>query len=141
MQTTYNGCFITKNNKELITKLEKIGYSKSSTYMGVLPYIWLSEGRIYESENVFLETVKIGDYTGPYGICCGDNEDLFISIAAQQNKTTTFYKWFKWNNPEDYHDGEDGLRQFIDNDSWQEWWWFEVDKATVKDILKHFKVY
>ena len=68
MHTTYNGCFITKNNKELISKLEKIGYSKSSTYMGVLPYIWLSEGRIYESENVFLETVKISGitFTGEY---------------------------------------------------------------------------
>ena len=42
---------------------------------------------------------------------------------------------------EDYHNDEDGLRQFIDNDSWQEWWWFEVDKATVKDILKHCELH
>ena len=73
MHTNYNGCFITKNNKELISKLEKIGYNKSSTYMGVLPYIWLSEGRIYESENVCLETV------GPEcrGKCRGSGVDAY----------------------------------------------------------------
>ena len=141
MHTKYDGCFILKNNKELVKKLEKIGYSKSSTYIGVLPYIWLSGGRIYESENVFLETVSLGEYVGPYGVSCGKDDDLYISIAAQQNNTTTFYKWYKWRDLDKHKSDEDGMKQFIDSEHWQEWWWFEVDKATVKEILHHFKVY
>ena len=34
---------------------------------------------------------------------------------------------------------DDAWRKYIPNEKWEDWWWFEVRKATVEEIIEHFK--
>lgn len=72
---------------------------------------------------------------------CGDNEDLFLAIAALQDDTDEnqwFYfppenKWFRCH--------EDDLQRIRKEmmDSSQSFWSRRIHKATVPELIEHFK--
>ena len=140
-------CFIRKNTPELCNKLEKFGYEPC--YQMTL--------RPDKYDNLFVSS-KYGDRYFGYDndnmqefnkeinelieskqlIDCGDNEELFLALAALRDDTRD-YQWYIWEDEDDYSEGDDGWKQYIPGEHWEDWWWFEVRKATVKEIIDHFK--
>ena len=139
-------CFIRKNTPELRKKLEELGYKP----FGSVKYEWdtgwglSTDNRLGEFEsfdNNGLENIikcESPDYED--SIDCGENEELFLALAALRDDKPD-YQWFLWeDNDGIYHtELEDSWRKYIPNEKWEEWWWFEVRKATVEEIIEHFK--
>lgn len=141
-------CFIRKNTPELRKKLEELGYEPSFS-MGKYPEVYKNidvcnffGSRYYGvSDEEASRPGNIDDAIKNRGmIDCGDNEDLFLALAALRDDKPD-YQWFLWeHNDGEYHPEEnDSWRQYIPGEHWEEWWWFEVRKATVKEIVEHFK--
>ena len=135
-------CFIRKNTPELRKKLDELGYG-ANTY----ECFW-------DDENRYIITTVGSNGFAFYTLCiknccilenkeyidCGDNEELFLAIAALRDDKPD-YQWFLWeHNDGEYHPEEnDSWRQYIPGEHWEEWWWFEVRKATAEEIVEHFK--
>lgn len=134
-------CFIRKNTPELRKKLEELGYKP----FGSVTYEWdtgwglSTDNRLGEFEsfdNNGLENIlkcESSDYED--SIDCGDNEELFLALAALRDDKPD-YQWFVWD--------DDGVaynkfKQYIPGEPWQDWWWFEVHKATIEELIEHFK--
>lgn len=137
-------CFIRKNTPELRKKLEELGYKP----FGSVKYEWdtgwgiSTDNRLGEFEsfnNNGLENIikcESPDYED--SIDCGDNEELFLALAALRNDKPD-YQWYVW----DYTEGDiivegEKFKQYIPGEPWQDWWWFEVHKATVNELIEHF---
>ena len=144
-------CFIRKNTPELRDKLAKLGY-RICVCCKFKDNIWLNN-YINDELNRY-EIHGLGDYSTEDSqeealniyldenskrkipaIDCGDNEELFLAIAALRDDKPD-YQWFVWD--------DDGVaynkfKQYIPDKPWEEWWWFEVHKATVEELIKHFK--
>ena len=139
-------CFIRKNTPELRKKLEELGYKP----FGSVKYEWdtgwglSTDNRLGEFEsfddNGLENIIKCGSLDYEDSIDCGDNEDLFLAIAALRDDKPD-YQWFLWeHNDGEYHpELEESWKQYIPDGYWEEWWWFEVRKATVKELIEHFK--
>ena len=141
-------CFIRKNTSELRKKLEELGY-EPSFYIGKYPEVYKNiavctffENRYYGlSEKEARHSGDINDAIKNSGLIdCGTNEDLFFALAALRDDKPD-YQWFLWeHNDGEYHQEEnDSWRQYIPGEHWEEWWWFEVRKATVEELIEHFK--
>lgn len=136
-------CFIKKNTPELRAKLEKIGYKKDYCFEGNLPFIYIGDysdcglGPLYSEANYGAPILFSTNFKR---IDCKENEELFLSLAALRDDAPD-YQWFLWeDNDGIYHtELEDSWRKYIPNEKWEEWWWFEVRKASVKEIIEHFK--
>ena len=133
-------CFI-RNNKsnffKILEKLKILGYRE-----GVSPHSTHRNDDKY-SRDIHLFEDKYHFRTDIlYGITncidCGDNEELFLALAALRDDTRDF-QWFIWEDENDYGEGDDGWKQYIPGEYWEDWWWFEVRKATVEEIIEHFK--
>lgn len=118
-------CFIRKNTSELRKKLEELGY---------ISHIYNNN----DTNNIYVD--KFGTYISvdienqPYFIDCNENEELFLALAALRDDKPD-YQWFVW-----YDNWVDNrFKQYIPGEPWEEWWWFEVHKATVKELIEHFK--
>lgn len=125
-------CFIRKNTPELRKKLEEFGYKNRhlsmSTNIENYPLLLVYHDGYYQG--VF------GDECGlEFYIDCEDNEELFLAIAALRDDTDD-YQWFVW---DDIEAGGEKFKQYIPGEPWQDWWWFEVHKATVEELIEHFK--
>ena len=150
-------CFIRKNTPELRNKLEELGYKP----FGSIKYEWdtgwglSTDNRLGEFEsfdNNGLENIikcEPPDYED--SIDCGDNEDLFIALAALRDDTSIndFY-WFNRRlvKCEDKTEKHTFLNGFIPIlkcrcvDDPNICFGVEEDflkKATVEEIIKHFK--
>lgn len=82
-------CFIRKNTPELRGKLEKMGYRVCRcTEETTAVYLMAGHGDIHavhdESVDIFEDEVKSGTCKLIY---CGDNEQLFIALAAMRDDT------------------------------------------------------
>ena len=135
-------CFIRKNTPELRKKLEELGYEANAYEC------------FWDDENRYIITTIGSNGFAFYTLCiknccilenkeyidCGDNEELFLAIAALRDDKPD-YQWFLWeHNDGEYHPEEnDSWRQYIPGEHWEEWWWFEVRKATAEEIVEHFK--
>lgn len=126
-------CFIRKNTPELRKKLEELGYNYSTfddlKLDGIVTFpakdtysVWAN----YHFNNMY----ALKSY-----IDCGENEDLFLALAALRDDKPD-YQWFVW---DDENDKGDKFKQYIPGESWLGWWWFEVHKATVEELIEHFK--
>lgn len=119
-------CFIRKNTSELRKKLEELGY---------ISHIYNNN----DTNNIYVD--KLGTYISvdienqPYFIDCGDNEELFLALAALRDDKPD-YQWFVW---DDIEDKGEKFKQYIPGEPWPGWWWFEVHKATVEELIEHFK--
>jgi hypothetical protein len=122
-------CFIYKNTPELRQYLDKIGYKyggKASKFEQ--PYLYCSLDKYFECNSFPARYHGIID--------CAENEDLFKAIAALRDDKIPDYQWFVW---DDENDKGDKFKQYIPEERWDFWWWFEVHKATVNELLEHFK--
>lgn len=145
-------CFIRKNTPELRKKLEEFGYTNGAWASPHFEYPYLmcfpnrkfglfKGGGFYITEDDYRYDGKHRTYNPPKEyIDCGTNEELFLALAALRDDKPD-YQWFLWeDNDGIYHtELEDSWRKYIPNEKWEEWWWFEVRKATVEEIIEHFK--
>ena len=145
-------CFIRKNSKELRDKLEKLGHTicKCCEFDGA---DWLKvscnakmqysvhgigytekEGEIYgdiTQEEVFKYFLKTTT-----SIDCGENEELFLALAALRDDSD-YMQWFTYNNYWHKCLGNNFSKYaadwilFPDADVWH--------KATIEEIIQHFK--
>ena len=144
-------CFIRKNTPELRDKLAKLGY-RICVCCKFKDNIWLNN-YINDELNRY-EIHGLGDYSTEDNqeealniylyenskrkipaIDCGDNEELFLALAALQDDKPD-YQWFVW---DDDRVAYNKFKQYIPGEPWQDWWWFEVHKATVEELIEHFK--
>lgn len=135
-------CFIRKNTPELRNKLEELGYTNTPNGRG--------EWFIPIEELKYLVTYPIsGCYQGCNGYWyeddfdCGENEELFLALAALRDDTdkdqwfTNGTDWAIWREEDSFRGKPITGFEFhylpssIDYDSYH--------KATVKEIIEHFK--
>ena len=125
-------CFIRKNTSELRGKLSKIGYFESVFYCGDLSNLCvnvLGNGEYDEANNYAPLLCNAID--------CGYNEDLFLAIAALRDDSNE-HQWFIWDKEEGEKDNSNKWKLYDNNPDWS-WWIFEVHKATVEELIEHFK--
>ena len=145
-------CFIRKNTPELRKQLEELGYTNGAWESPHFEYPYLmcfpnrkfglfkGEG-FYMTEDDYRRDGKRWTYNPPKEyVDCGDNEELFLALAALRDDKPD-YQWFLWeeNDGKCYIESDDTWRKYIPNEKWEEWWWFEIRKAAVEEIIEHFK--
>ena len=133
-------CFIRKNTPELRKKLEEIGYNRYPLWMADWSdddsrYIYLVTDVLYYTFPQEPTKPKNGEY-----INCGENEELFIALAALRDDSD-YMQWFVNKNGyfemcfndkvENYLCGY-GVRKYRQIDE-------TYHKATVEEIIEHFK--
>ena len=137
-------CFIRKNTPELRKKLEELGYRYCSTFDEKAPYLWLGEGVIYDTFNVGITIIEVGEYLGPYGISCGSNEELFLALAALRDDTD-INQWFIYNSMDCIIEKLRTIDWFIcEENSIEDFAYYDslylnCHKATAEEIIEHFK--
>lgn len=118
-------CFIRKNTPDLKKRLEELGY---------ISHIYNND----DANNIYVD--KLGTYISvdienqPYYIDCNENEELFLALAALRDDKPD-YQWFVW---DDVEAAGEKFKQYIPGDPWQDWWWFEVHKATPEELIEYF---
>lgn len=126
--------FIRRNTPELRKKLEELGYKKYGNPFQI-------------TDDSKLITTIDGEYV-PYNvplddsfIDCGTNEELFLAIAALRDDTDDS-QWFVY-PPENswFICVDDDINYARENirESVQAAWFHCSHKATVEELIKHFK--
>lgn len=132
-------CFIRKNTPELRKKLEELGYRLFGEELNEYLCIFTSsECGLYNIE--FFSNIPHPEETD--SIDCGDNEELFLSIASLRDDTDK-YQWFimdveiyvyipkgTWFQSTDRNGGRHVGTQIES---------LYCHKATVKELIEHFK--
>lgn len=132
-------CFIRKNTPELMQKLWELGYHIYPTCRGIdiiNPYIFAHRWYYAQSPIGRIEEKKLK------WIDCGENEDLFLAIAALRDDSD-YMQWF-------CDEIFAGSRRFAlcKQNSWKEYFTHITDgdcgsykewhKATVEELIEHF---
>ena len=142
-------CFIRKNSKELQKKLANIGYDicrcvnfEKVEWLHTLPIKGTVHGKGY-----FDEEMEFHDWTvekelnrfvigNPTYIDCGENEDLFLAIAALRDDSDIHQL---------FTDGENLVKSDIHNlIKFKEYFegigfdYHKTHKATVEELIEHF---
>ena len=136
-------CFIRKNTSELRTKLKELGYHicrctefEDSVWLNILPINGTVHG-VGFCDSTGLSPINtqhkalakfLFDAQDDGSIDCGDNEELFIALAAMRDDTDK-NQWF-----------------VVDNDIWikcsndmpDKYIQLNGHKATPEEIIKHF---
>lgn len=128
-------CYIRKVSDDIIHKLEMIGYEV------VRPMITTSEVK----KVILCDGGKCYEY-GFYpkdAIDCGDNEELFLAIAALQDDCDSD-QWFVYYPNDiwficDYYDIEAERHAPSTQNSCQAAWFYDSHKATVEELMEKFK--
>ena len=143
-------CFIRKNSKELQKKLANIGYDicrcvnfEKVEWLHTLPINGTVHGKGY-----FDEEMEFHDWTvekelnrfvigNPTYIDCGENEDLFLAIAALRDDSDIHQL---------FTDGENWVKSDIPNlIKFKEYFegigfdYHKTHKATVEELIKNFE--
>ena len=123
-------CFIRKNTPELRKKLEELGY-KPNGY----ECFWEDNSRYIittiDNQGYSYYTLCIKDsclLENELFIDCEDNEELFLALAALRDDSD-YMQWFT--------DGK--LWEKSNNDLPSHYMQLEGNKATVEEIIEHFK--
>ena len=142
-------CFIRKNTPELRKKLEELGYIKNSPiWTDNCSIIWAYQ---YPEKGFDTPNYVIADsFDIPFDkdsilcgkfIDCGANEDLFLAIAALRDDTDDS-QWFVY-PPENiwFICVDDDINYARENirESVQAAWFHCSHKATVEELIEHFK--
>lgn len=134
-------CFIRKNTPELINKLINLGYVKAlfdGEYTKSEAYgLIVDQGDIVPLEHGIQEMELMFTYNF---IDCGDNEDLFLALAALRDDSD-YMQWFMNNygycnicydkNVEDYKSGYGKQMYRIIDETYH--------KMSVEELIEHFK--
>ena len=128
-------CFIKRISSELKEKLKEFGYKDVGKvrYYGESQYIYCEGGIFYESPCII--EARYNTF-----IDCGDNEELFLAIAALRDDSD-INQYFICDKVsitlgKTYYSGDYLYYQydeFFDKQNWH--------KATVEEIVEHFKKY
>ena len=121
-------CFIRKNTPELRKKLEELGYNRYPRWMADWSdddscYTYLVADVLYYTYPKEPIKPKNGEY-----IDCGTNEELFLALSALRDDTDK-NQWFT--------DGK--LWEKSNNDLPSHYMQLEGHKATIEEIVEHFK--
>lgn len=145
-------CFIRKNTPELRKKLEELGYNilnsgnttlDAHNYDGRGSHKSIEEGRaiITSYWDLYGVIYDIDTVTKKGRIDCGTNEELFLAIAALRDDTDDS-QWFVY-PPENswFICVDDDINYARENirESVQAAWFHCSHKATVEELIKHFK--
>ena len=153
-------CFIRKNTPKLRDKLEKLGYHicncckfKDNVWLNNSLIknepsihgigVWDIEGSQEEALNLYIsDNAKIPNPA----IDCGENEELFLALAALRDDTNN-HQWFIAQNTmwDENYNGE--ITVYYEEGDWLLWneYSFMEDmpsdfrKATVEELIEHFK--
>lgn len=79
-------CFIRKNIPELRKKLEELGYVIPDIIIGEAIFTLPEESEIYTE---FLSNITDDEIA----VDCGENEDLFLALAAKRDDTSANQYW------------------------------------------------
>ena len=151
-------CFIRKNTPELRKKLEELGYTNGAWESPHFeyPYLMCFPNRkfgLFKGEGFYMteDDCRIDDKVWTYNppkeyIDCGTNEELFLALVALRDDSNE-NQWFiatndKWD--EDYN-GE--ITVYYEEGDWLLWGYYsfmeymssDFRKATVEEIIEHFK--
>ena len=141
-------CFIRKKTPELIKKLEELGYKP----FGAIKYDWdrgwgisvdNRSGEFESFDDNGLENIMrctLPDYDD--SIDCGDNEELFLALAALRDDTD-INQWFIM-DVEEYLYINQGDWFLATNRNGGKHIGTQIDpmychKATIEEIIEHFK--
>ena len=132
--------FIRKNTPELREKLEDLGYTNGAwesprfhyPYLSVWPNrkfgLFKCDG-FYMTEDDYRLDGKVWEYKPKEDVIdCGTNEELFLALAALRDDSD-YMQWFT--------DGK--LWEKSNNDLPSHYMQLEGHKATVEEIIEHFK--
>ena len=149
-------CFIRKNTPELRKKLEELGYTNGAWASPRFEYPYLmcfpnrefglfkGEG-FYITEDDYRCDGKRWTYNPPKEyIDCGDNEELFIALAALRNDSD-YMQWFIYNTINNTVGKFETVEWVLcknnniyDYLNWDNSYKY-CHKATVEEIIEHFK--
>ena len=147
-------CIIRKNTEELREKLKDLGLclmnSGNTTLDGhnydgkgnhrsieegtaIITYLSPDYGVIYDVDSVALKN----------RFDCGTNEDLFLAMAALRDDTDK-NQWFVYDDKDDNPDERQILwficeKDDIRHDMWHDQAYLDCHKATVQELIQHFK--
>lgn len=127
-------CFIRKNTPELRKKLEELGYALSDHVKGH----YTNEIYCYDK---FCFSYSPLDCSKKAIVDCGENEQLFLALAALREDSDKF-QWFCDNEEEEYKSlffcKYDDVEKHIHNE--MDGWDCEgFHKATPAELIEHFK--
>ena len=139
-------CFIRKNTPELRKKLEKLGYKSRTISNNDKLCLATTANNVYAKHTII--TNEMFDSVDPHRtwncagrIDCGTNEELFLAIAALRDDTDDS-QWFVY-PPENiwFICDDDDINYARENirDSVQAAWFHCSHKATVEELIEHFK--
>lgn len=131
-------CFVRKNTPELRKKLEELGY-KDSVFDdlksgGIITFSSRSEYSVLANYH-FNRVHALKSH-----IDCGTNEELFLALAALRDDSD-YMQWFVSQTE------KDSPKVFIKSTThsctqslaYTHRWDWRCSKATIKEIIKHFK--
>ena len=132
--------FIRKNSPELRAKLEDLGYTNGAWETPRFHYPYLSvwsnpkfglfkgEG-FYMTEDDYRLDGEVWEYKPKEDVIdCGDNEELFLAVAALRDDTDRC-QWFT--------DGK--MWEMVDSDLPSHYMQLEGHKASLEELINHFK--
>ena len=148
--------FIRKNSPELRAKLEDLGYTNGAwetprfhyPYLSVWPNpkfgLFKGEG-FYMTEDDYRLDGKVWEYKPREDVIdCGDNEDLFLAVAALRDDTDK-HQWFIYNSMDCTVEQlrtiewvkctEDKIEDMMSYDSM----YLNCKKSTIEELIEHFK--
>jgi hypothetical protein len=137
-------CFIRKNTPELRKKLEELGYNRYPLWMADWNdddsrYVYLVTDVLYYTYPQEPTNPKNGEY-----IDCGDNEELFLALAALRDDTD-INQWFVYNSMDCIIEKLRTIDWFVcEENSIEDFAFYDslyllCHKATVEEIIEHFK--
>lgn len=136
-------CFIRKNTPEIRKRLDEIGrafiengHGEWRIHVDKNEYLFCGDEQFCDGRIYFY----IGRVCKPIeGIDCGTNEELFFAIASLRDDTDK-NQWFIHKNVEFVFCDQSELKHVIDNtDEYMDYCVADFHKATVKELIEHFK--
>jgi hypothetical protein len=125
-------CFIKKNTSELRDYLKKIGYKSGLSFTNS-DVLVVNENKYSQVDSFLVDNREFKIVH----VDCSDNENVFKAIAALRNDKND-YQWFVWDDESEADTENDRWRLFEDIPEFG-WMQFEIHKATVDEIIEHFK--
>ena len=121
-------CLIRDYNKDLIYKIENIGYRNYGN-----PFQFTDYSILYTTIDGYYVPYKV--QVDSSWIDCGTNEELFLAIAAMRDDTDK-HQWFT-NDVFWIKCSQLDLKHELDN-NYEEFCVADFHKATVEELIEHF---
>lgn len=130
-------CFIMKNTSDIKNKLEVLGYKYTQSI------IRNREEMLFANNGYFSNNFPYNALLIDRSIDCETNEDLFLALAALRDDTDK-NQWFVYDDKDDNPDERQILwficeKDDIRHDMWHDQAYLDCHKATVQELIQHFK--